>query len=51
MAIGLLAFGEIYGSSWVKGLTMTLTFSQTNLRLLIKTTLIPFLCQNLQKFS
>ena len=44
VTIGLLAFEEMfvemfeYGSSWVKGKTMTLTFSPTNLHLLIKTT-------------
>ena len=34
---------QTYGSSWVKGQTLTLTFSPTNLHLLIKTTLITIL--------
>ena len=51
----ILAFKEMFeilnGSSWVNGQTMTLTFSPTNLHLLIKTTLITFSMPNSSKLS
>ena len=56
VTIGLLAFEEMfefvnYGSSWVKGQTMTLTFSPTNLHLLIKTTLFTIFIPKSSKLS
>ena len=54
--IGLLAFEEMfefvsYGSSWVRDQTMTLTFSPTNLHLLIKTTLLTIFMPKSSKLS
>ena len=52
----LLAFGEMfefenYGSVWVKGQTMTLTYSPTNLHLLNKTTLFTIFMPKTSKLS
>ena len=52
VAIGLLAFEEMFEIvNWANGQKMTLTFSPTNLHLLIKTTLITIFKPKSSKLS